>query len=199
MKIGEDESSLCSICLDDLTDTCAPCGFTKSRFHSKCLETLKEVQGDAFRCPHCNQQISNRNNNNLNSYWTDEIVALDKLTSLLHSWLLIPKLWVKRAYFVRVQSGMQRGEKEKRILRCLVANLVYQLKNTLHPSGGIRVLSSLSSSSEASSKKTFICRDNVSEFSIVLRRVAFIETRGSVSCDGYSLSGCRRKISCLSR
>ena len=78
------------------------------------------------------------------------------------------------------------------MLRCVVASFVEYLKVTVKPIGGIRVLSLVN---RDESKKVFICRDNdnVSEFYIVLRRIAFLESGGRVSVDGYSLSGCRRK------
>ena len=45
--LEEDSESLilCPICLENSTDVCAPCGFEKSRFHFKCIEKLKDVQG----------------------------------------------------------------------------------------------------------------------------------------------------------
>ena len=183
---------LCSICLEESPNVSAPCGFAEARFHFHCIEKLKEIQGIRFRCPHCNQEMQTA----YNRCWLDEIWALEHLSELLKGWLLIPGIWVKKPIFVKVQYGMQRGEKEKRVLRCVVASFVGQLKSAIKPIGGVRVLS-LSSNHDTSSKKTFICRDNdnLHEFCIVLRRVAFIESMGRVSCDGYSLSGCRRKTS----
>ena len=203
------DNNVCSICLEEFPDTCAPCGFTKSRFHLSCIERLREFQGETFRCPHCNQTIASMKNSSVGGdilggsggggYWTEEIGALDKLNELLLCWLLIPKNWIKKSTFVRIQNGMQRGEKERRVLRCVVASVVSQLKAVIQPIGGIRVLTSSNNTcnADACSKKTFICRNGVSEFSIVLRRVAFIETRGRISSDGYSLSGHRRRLNTL--
>jgi hypothetical protein len=182
---------VCRICYEEGPDMGAPCGFSTARFHSKCIEKLQEIQGGNFRCPHCNKHMP-ITSLPVNRYWLDEIGALEHLSNLLDSWILISGMWVKKPVFVRVQHGMQRGERERRVLRCVVANFVEKLKSTIKPTGGVRVISYLTNDE---SKKMFICRDrdNASEFYIVLRRVAFIESRGRISCDGYSLSGCRRR------
>ena len=179
----------CQICYGEAPDSGAPCGFASARFHARCIEKLQEIQGGNFRCPHCNQPMPS---SPVNRYWLDEIGALDHLSSLLQSWILISGMWAKKPVFVRVQHGMQKGERERRVLRCVVANFVEKMKATIKPAGGVRVISYLTNDE---SKKMFICRDkeNASEFYIVLRRVAFIESRGRISCDGYSLSGCRRR------
>jgi len=167
------------------------------------VEKLREFQGETFRCPHCNQTIASMNKNSSigdslgAGYWAEEIGALEKLNELLQCWLLIPKNWVKKSTFVRIQNGMQRGEKEKRVLRCVVASVVSQLKAIIQPNGGVRVLALSSTSTrntDACSKKTFICRNSESEFTIIVSRVAFIETRVRISSDGYSLSGHRRRL-----
>ena len=181
----------CGICFEEGPDTGAPCGFSSARYHSRCIERLQEIQGGNFRCPHCNQHMP-ITSVPVNRYWLDEIGALEHMSNLLHSWISISGMWVKKPVFVRVQHGMQRGERERRVLRCVVANFVEKLKSILKPVGGVRVISYLTSDE---SKKMFICRDsdNTSEFYILLRRVAFIESRGRISCDGYSISGCRRR------
>ena len=180
----------CLICFEESPDTHAPCGFQGAHFHSHCIEKLQEIQGGNFRCPHCNQKMPIASNSS--KYWLDEIGALDHLRGLLRDWISIHGFWNKKPVFVKVQNGMQRGEREKRVLRCVVASFVEYLKVTVKPIGGIRVLSLVN---RDESKKVFICRDNdnVSEFYIVLRRIAFLESGGRVSVDGYSLSGCRRK------
>lgn len=189
--LGVTIPEVCRICFEEAPDTGAPCGFSNARFHSKCIEKLQEIQGGNFRCPHCNQPMP-ISSMPMNRFWLDEIGALEHLSNLLHSWILTTGMWVKKPVFVRVQHGMQRGERERRVLRCVVANVVEKLKSTIKPAGGVRVISYLTNDE---SKKMFICRDrdDVSEIYIVLRRVAFIESRGRISCDGYSISGCRRR------
>lgn len=185
----------CSICLDEGTaaDTVAPCGYKHALFHSVCLEKLREVQGDKFRCPHCNIPISSDEER---GRWLDEIGALENLSSILKSWLLIENdSWTQKPKFVIVQHGMQRGEKEKRVLRCVVASFISNLKAIVDPAGGVRVLTS-NQKNDSASQKTFICRNrsNTVEYSITLRRLALIESMGRISCDGYLLSGQKRKL-----
>jgi len=228
-------------------DATAPCGFKNACFHFQCLEKLRRVQGNNFRCPHCNVLIlnksakyrgfNNHNNNNHNKYnynneesdnndndndddgggggGGDDVNAIEKIIILLNTWLLTEEDvggWVQKPVFVRMQYGMQRGEKEIKVLRCVVARLVRKLKDAIQPLGGVRILTSSSSSSSSQSssssssrkgsgfpplyQKTFICRNilNTFEYTIVLRRVAFIESMGRVSCDGYSISGKKVKI-----
>jgi hypothetical protein len=139
MEPTNNTTMLCGICLDDSTpaDTESPCGFIGVKFHSKCIERLKMFQDNEknhFRCPHCNQPVKKRK-------WGEEIAALKKFHDILKDWLSLPGFWKKKKpIFVCFCCGMQRGEREKRILRCIIARLIGQLKSTIKPLGGVRVL-----------------------------------------------------------
>jgi len=156
----------------------------------------------------------------------DEIDAIEKISVLLQTWLLTEESvsWVQKPIFVRVQNGMQRGEKESRVLRCVVARLVRKLKDIVKPVGGVRILTSFQNNNDSSNgnnsnnnnnsgnndssrrgsflhEKKFICRNisNTFEYSISLKRVALIESMGRVSCDGYSISGKKSKLKLQAR
>ena len=199
----------CPICLENDATVVAPCGFVNACFHLKCLERLKNMQGSNFRCPHCNILMRTPDDA------IDEIDAIEKISVLLQTWLLTEESvsWVQKPIFVRVQNGMQRGEKESRVLRCVVARLVGKLKDIVKPLGGVRILTSFqnhnsnnnnNNSSRIGSflhEKKFICRNisNTFEYSISLKRVALIESMGRVSCDGYSISGKKSKLKLQAR
>ena len=213
----------CPICLENDATVVAPCGFVNACFHLKCLERLKNMQGSNFRCPHCNILMRTPDDA------IDEIDAIEKISVLLQTWLLTEESvsWVQKPIFVRVQNGMQRGEKESRVLRCVVARLVGKLKDIVKPLGGVRILTSFqnhnsnnnnnsngnNSNSNSNNgngnsrrgsflhEKKFICRNisNTFEYSISLKRVAFIESMGRVSCDGYSISGKKSKLKLQAR
>jgi len=155
----------------------------------------------------------------------DEIDAIEKISVLLQTWLLTEESvsWVQKPIFVRVQNGMQRGEKESRVLRCVVARLVRKLKDIVKPVGGVRILTSFQNNDNGNGnnnsntntngntnssrrgsflhEKKFICRNisNTFEYSISLKRVALIESMGRVSCDGYSISGKKSKLKLQAR
>jgi hypothetical protein len=130
---------ICGICLDDSTpvDAKSPCGFSGAGFHAKCIEKLnmfQDYEKDHFRCPHCNQPVKKRK-------WSEEIAALKKFHDILKDWLSLPGFWKKKKpIFLCFCRGMQRGEREKRVLRCIIARLIEQLKSTIKPLGGVRVL-----------------------------------------------------------
>ena len=179
---------MCGICLqeddDMMTMTSAPCGFKGALYHVRCLEQMRRVQKEKWRCPHCNVDI----------FVVDKSSVKRRLECAMEEWMNqddVKTFWsLRRPIYVQMQAhGMLHGEEEEKAHVLVVSCLVEKMKKK---SAGTCVKVT---SNQASGTFVSCMLSHCMMLKLTLHRTAYYGKRGCILWDGYSVSACKTRVS----
>ena len=165
---------------------CAPCGYSEAFFHKECLEKMKKTEDEGgWRCPHCNMVVEEE---------LRRAKIKGRLDSIMTEWFGgddDDAVWIaKKPHFVKMQSGMLRGDNEEKALILMVTFLVEKMKKMLQDISCVQV------KKKGLDMLMFSCiRKNGCLLKLHLCRTAFCSRGGGFLCDGYTLTARQVRIS----